>query len=356
MKCIIVDFVSISFTKFKVHGGGDFALRAIEYLISKQKKFFIINNTTDFFKDYSSNNTDDIRKEIEKEKFTEIYYFNPLYQGGDENTFVYKTKFFYIHGLRMLEMPYDSTSYRYFKFPENIKTWIKSRLLKSYYGRTGQNILESVEKANGVKTILTPSEHSKYMMKSAYKSKIPIEVLPPFLHTKDELSQEQLPTSKDYILFLNGDRWVKNSYRFLKAFASLKHQDELENLDLVMIGKPSFSDNFSNSSIIYLDYVDRPFLEKLMKNCFFLAYPSLNEGFGYPPLDVFKYGKPVLSTALSSPNILYNGQVVFTNPYSVDEIKSRILYLLDNYNQFIEGEKYYHKMVELIENKWSQIF
>src|SRR5690606_34543988 len=117
MKCIIVDFVSISFTRFKVHGGGDFALRAIEYLISNGKKFFIVNNTTDFFQDYSANNIEDIRQEIEN--FTEINYFNPLYQGGDENTFLYNKKYFYIHGLRMLEMPYDSTSHRYFKFPEN---------------------------------------------------------------------------------------------------------------------------------------------------------------------------------------------------------------------------------------------
>lgn len=355
MKCFIIDFVSISFTKFKVHGGGDFALRAVDFLIKKGKKFIIINNTTEFFQEYSSNNIESQKEGIEN-KFDEIFYFNPLYQGGDNNLFEYKKKYFYIHGLRMLEMPYDSTSHLYFKFPENIKTKIKSIFFKKHYSKSGQNVLESVEKAKGEKLILTPSEHSKYMMKSACALKIDIEVLPPFLSERDEISNESIPTANKYILMLNGDRWVKNSYRFLSAFAELKKQGELSKIDLIVVGKPVFSKEFDKNDIIYLDYVDRPYLEKLMKECFFLAYPSLNEGFGYPPLDCFKYGKPVLSTSLSSPNILYNGKVVFTNPYSVDEIKSRILYLIDNYDRYRTGEIYYLQMRELIEERWLQIF
>ncbi|CAM3819971.1 glycosyltransferase [Sphingobacterium prati] len=354
MKCFIIDFVSISFTKFKVHGGGDFALRAVEFLIKNGKKFFIINNTTDFFQEYSIKDLDLKKANIENE-FNEIFYFNPLYQGGDNNFFEYKKKYFYIHGLRMLEMPYDSTSHLYFKFPENLKTKIKGIFFKKHYSKTGQNVLESVESAKGEKVILTPSEHSKYMMKSACTLTTEIEVLPPFLSEHDEISNEAIPTTRDYILILNGDRWVKNSYRFLSAFQQLKEQGELSNIDLIVIGKPVFSGDFDNDSIIYLDYVDRPYLEKLMQNCFFLAYPSLNEGFGYPPLDCFKYGKPVLSTSLSSPNILYNGKVVFTNPYSIDEIKSRILYLIDNKEDYTGGT-FYSEMLDIISKKWTLIF
>lgn len=352
MKCFIIDFKSISFTKFKVHGGGDFALRAVDFLISLDKTFYIINNSTEFFKEYSVSDIKDISVNLSD---YEVYYFNPLYQGGDNNDFQYTTKYIYIHGLRMLEMPYDSTSYKYFKFPENVKTYVKGVLLKKYYSKSGKNLLEEVDRLEGKKIILTPSEHSKYMMKSSYPLNTAIEVLPPFLSIKNEVSEDTIPTDKDYILMLNGDRWVKNSYRFLLAYTELKKQGALKNVDLIIIGKPVFSKEFKDKSIIFLDYVERPYLEKLMKNCFLLAYPSLNEGFGYPPLDCFKYGKAVLSTALSSPNILYNGKVVFTNPYSVNEIKSRMLYLIDHIDEFTDNS-FYNEMFEVILKKWTLIF
>lgn len=353
MKCFIIDFKSISFTKFKVHGGGDFALRAVDFLISLDKTFYIINNSTEFFKEYSVSDIKDISVNLSD---YEIYYFNPLYQGGDNNDFQYTTKYIYIHGLRMLEMPYDSTSHKYFKFPENIKTFIKGFALKNYYNKSGKNLLEEVDKLKGSKVILTPSEHSKYMMESSYNLKSKILVLPPFLSLKYLDSNKDLPTKKNYILMLNGDRWVKNSYRFLQAFSALKSQGKLTDIDLVMVGIPIFKNKFESKDIHFIDYVEREYLEKLMKNCYFLAYPSLNEGFGYPPLDCFKYSKPVLSTSLSSPNILYNGQVVFTNPYSVDEIKSRMLYLVDNYETYRNGKIYYNEVTNLINSKWQKIF
>ena len=348
MKCFVIDFVSISFKKFKVHGGGDFALRMVDHLIQNNIDFFIINNSTDFFPERNLSSDNQLND------YTELYYFNPLYQGGDNNSFKYKIKYIYIHGLRMLEMPYDSTSYKYFPFPDNVKTWLKEKFLQSHYSKNAHNILKDVDNLIGDKIILTPSEHSKYMMLSSYPVKTKIDVLPPFLNKISEAKEYILPTKNPYILMLNADRWVKNSYRFLRAFTELKKQGHLKGIDLVLIGKPHFKENFQKN-IFYLDYLERPELEKLMKNCFFLAYPSLNEGFGYPPLDCFKYGVPVLSTALSSPNILYNGKVVFANPYSVDEIKSRILYLIDHRTDYI-NLSFYDEMLEITLQKWTSIF
>jgi len=356
MKCFIIDFSSISFVEFKVHGGGDFALRAVEFLESKSIDFFVINNNTGFFKERSLVNVEDNRAEIEA-KYTDIYYFHPLYyEKKVDHSFDYRKRYFYMHGLRVLEMPYDATAHLYRRFPKNVLFRMNWGIFKRYYRKMLIRVLDSVERAYGENIILTPSEHSKYVMKSVRQSRIPIEVLPPFLSKESGLSDKALPTAKKYILFLNGDRWVKNSYRFLVAFKRLKKQGELKDIDLVMTGKPRFAKKFTSSAIHYMDYVDRAYLEKLMKNCYFLAYPSLNEGFGYPPLDVFKYGKPVLCTAISSPNILYNGSVVFTNPQSIDEIKSRILFLIDNYTSLTGGEQRYSEMSELIETKWSQFF
>lgn len=43
---LVVDFKEVSFTKYAAHGGGDFALRLIQFLINNNIEFVIINNVT----------------------------------------------------------------------------------------------------------------------------------------------------------------------------------------------------------------------------------------------------------------------------------------------------------------------
>ena len=58
-------------------------------------------------------------------------------------------------------------------------------------------------------------------------------------------------------------------------------------------------------------------------------YPTLNEGFGYPPLEAMKYGVPVITTAFSSIPEICGDAVLYSNPYSIEEIANRILQLED---------------------------
>lgn len=46
-----------------------------------------------------------------------------------------------------------------------------------------------------------------------------------------------------------------------------------------------------------MDYVDRLQLESLLCGAYALIYPTLNEGFGYPPLEAMKYGTPVVASS-----------------------------------------------------------
>lgn len=352
MKCFVVDFKSVSFSKFKAHGGGDFALRIIEFFMLNKVTFFIINNDTDYYKDFnlsSSNNFEKI------DGILEICYFNPLYQGGDNNDFNYSFKYLYIHGVRMLEMPYDKYSYKYFSFPNNVLNYVKNAFLNNYYKKKANILLTNTKQLKGNVKILTPSEHSKYIFKSIDRFDKEVLVLPPFLNKPVIPDSVDLPFNDEqpFILFLNADRWVKNSYRFLKAYNDLILQKKLKNVKLVMVGKPLFAKEFSNE-VVYLDYLGREKLEWLMKNAMFLAYPSLNEGFGYPPVDSMKYNTPVLCTGISATNIVYNGSVVFVNPFSIDEIKSRILYMVDNLDTLKKEnlEINYKNIEREINDKW----
>lgn len=61
-----------------------------------------------------------------------------------------------------------------------------------------------------------------------------------------------------------------------------------------------------------------------------IIYPSLNEGFGYPPLEAMRYGVPVIASAIASiPEILDNAALYFA-PFSVEEFQNRIMQMTEN--------------------------
>ena len=76
---------------------------------------------------------------------------------------------------------------------------------------------------------------------------------------------------------------------------------------------------------IFFDYVQTSELESLYYNCDFFIYPSLNEGFGMPPLEAMRYGKTcIVSAVCSLPEVCGDG-VIYVNPYDIKEIENRIL-------------------------------
>ena len=48
-----------------------------------------------------------------------------------------------------------------------------------------------------------------------------------------------------------------------------------------------------------LGYQSQNDLERLYAGAYALIYPTLNEGFGYPPLEAMKYSVPVVSSPFS---------------------------------------------------------
>lgn len=57
-------------------------------------------------------------------------------------------------------------------------------------------------------------------------------------------------------------------------------------------------------------------LREAYKHCYALIYPSFFEGFGYPPLEAMKYGKPVLSSNVCSmPEVLGDAPIYFSPIY-----------------------------------------
>lgn len=71
-------------------------------------------------------------------------------------------------------------------------------------------------------------------------------------------------------------------------------------------------------------------LRELYSNAFCFVYPSLNEGFGYPPILAMSVNTPVIaSSATSIPEVCGNAALYFS-PENMDDLCNRILHIVDD--------------------------
>jgi len=239
-----------------------------------------------------------------------------------------------IHGLRNLELLSDKYELKY-------STGLYSRF-KYYYKRVFPLRYESMllfrirELINKYydPTIITVSGYSKrsikYFLPEIPENKIH-ELYSPIPDYLNKRSDESILLTnkldpKKFFLLISAGIWQKNSYRMLKASDDLIKKGLTKDYKFVVIGAPnSIRKAFPSRDFVYLDYVERMDLECLLKNAFALLYPSLNEGFGYPPLEAFKYGTGVIASAIGSVMEICGSAAFFFNPYSMMEMKLKLL-------------------------------
>ena len=139
--------------------------------------------------------------------------------------------------------------------------------------------------------------------------------------------------SKPYLLFVNIRGGRKNTYTCLAVLKKLIIE---YNLDVVCAGGGSFSKEeiifFQNHGIadrMYQYSVNDTQLAGLYKGALAFVHPSVHEGFGFPILEAFACGCPViLSNASCFPEVGGDAAVYF-DPKSVQSIRDavyRVLY------------------------------
>jgi glycosyltransferase involved in cell wall biosynthesis len=182
---------------------------------------------------------------------------------------------------------------------------------------------------------ITVSEHSKHSLINFYphlaKRNVPV-FYPPMNDEQIELPQPKFKP-KSYFLLTSSARWEKNNLRAVWAFDELFSQRQDLDFKVILTSvndEKIYAKRIKNKDkFILLGYVDRAELLSLHKNAYAFIYPSLNEGFGYPPIESMCYGVPVAASGTSSiPEICQNAAIYF-DPYNVSEIKNRIIQLLD---------------------------
>lgn len=269
-------------------------------------------------------------------------FYTPLYSLEKKWDINVKDFVFTWHGVRALEMQYSWAGVGFAKkLGQKFEALVRYReSWKKYFYKPKYQALAARMAEGKVRTI-TVSEHSRASIKSFFPELLNLEI-PVFYSPMTAYEPEGfLPpgvAAKKYFLLTSGARWEKNNLRAAKAFDELvgmyQSQGKPFDFKMVITGATNaraylrhlkYKDRF-----VLLGYVENRELEFLHQNAYAFVFPSLNEGFGYPPVQSMRYGVPVAASGTTSIPEVCGDAVLYFDPYSVSEIKNRLVQLLDS--------------------------
>lgn len=350
----------------KVHGGGNYGIivffellrqgYAVECLVDSRK--FLRDDIAKAIADNKLVTHDVAASSVEdvlREGKYDVYYSALVFSQLDvpEGTRFVGT----IHGLRELEMPRDKMMLkyrmsRYQRLRSSITYLFNKKWKKVLLGRTRRILL------NPKFEYVTVSEHTKYSILSHLpeidSDKILVCYSP---STISHYPGSVMPYSdRKYVMLVSGNRPEKNALRAVMAldeifgeFPALKSEYKV-----VIAGckpdafkyKIKHKDNFEMPG-----YVDESTLVSMYKGAAVFAYPSLNEGFGYPPLEAMRFGVPVVASPITSISEVCGDAALYFNPFDYKEIKGRLLRMMLDENTRKEYSRKASERFDIISQK-----
>lgn len=269
-------------------------------------------------------------------------FYTPLYSLEKKWDINVKDFVFTWHGARALEMQYSWAGVGFAKkLGQKFEALVRYReSWKKYFYKPKYQAL-AARMAEGKARTITVSEHSRASIKSFFPELLDLEI-PVFYSPMTAYEPEGfLPpgvAAKKYFLLTSGARWEKNNLRAAKAFDELvgMYQSQGKPFDFKMVitgaaNPRAYLRHLKHKDrFVLLGYVENRELEFLHQNAYAFVFPSLNEGFGYPPVQSMRYGVPVAASGTTSIPEVCGDAVLYFDPYSVSEIKNRLVQLLDS--------------------------
>lgn len=135
----------------------------------------------------------------------------------------------------------------------------------------------------------------------------------------------------EYFLVVGASYPHKNVHRVLQAFAKIQDSISPETELAISGGRREYVDMLKREAeklgvraVRFLEYVPFRELSALYSGATALVYPSLYEGFGFPPLEAMACGCPVITSNISSlPEVCGDG-ALYVDPYDVEAIAEAI--------------------------------
>jgi len=141
---------------------------------------------------------------------------------------------------------------------------------------------------------------------------------------------------KPYILHVGTIEPRKNLCRLVRAFARLVHRHGIDE-DLLLAGRPAWDyapvlaaidAEGVRDRVRILGYVDQKDLPALLSGARLFVYPSLQEGFGFPPLEAMACGVPTVSSDNSALAENLAGAAELISPQDTDALGDGMLRML----------------------------
>lgn len=342
---IIFDYSCTQKGKNRYHGGNEYAKQILEFLhknvkteieewhiIYKQKDQVIEDISSSSFILSQITQCNDIVDYIRTNNIN-IFYSplpNRLCIPQIENLSIVIT----IHGLRQIEVPSDRLEYRYIKNWKELVLFFYKNLFPRWYIEKKKKQWQYILEYNP--TIIVPSNHTKYSIINTFpeilKIKDQIHVWPsPLKIAKPNGNIQTDDNEKDFYLLISANRFQKNAVRAILALDNLYSKNLITKKTVVLGGK-NYQKVRNKDQFIYRNQVTESELENLFSKAYCLIYPSLNEGFGYPPFEAMQFGTYVIASSNSAISEIYSDSILYFNPYLIEEIQNRILQITYDYS------------------------
>lgn len=141
---------------------------------------------------------------------------------------------------------------------------------------------------------------------------------------------------RPYILFVGVLEPRKNLERLVRAYEVAVRRSGAPH-ELVLVGAPGWKEqgvlrmiegSLLRNRIRLLGYLPERFLPAAYSGADVFVYPSLQEGFGLPPLEAMACGVPVLTSDATSLPEVVGGAALCVDPFDVEAIASGLEVLL----------------------------
>ena len=179
----------------------------------------------------------------------------------------------------------------------------------------------------------TKKEMTKYLPGSINKIKvIPYGIEDSFEQVTDKSIltsiKEKFHLTAPFILHVGTIEARKNIIRIVKAFANGRKNHRWKH-SLVLVGTPGYGfdkiqkvidEEGVKDNVIITGHVGNDDLQGIYSLADALVYPSLYEGFGFPPLEAMKCGCPVIASYSTSLPEVIGHAGIFIDPKSEEKI------------------------------------
>jgi len=177
-----------------------------------------------------------------------------------------------------------------------------------------------------------------YMLSEAYRPAYDPRLLASILQTRQSSAagvQATLPTGRPprYLMSVSTLEPRKNFPRLIEAFRRLKCRPEVRkharDLRLVIVGSPGWShgplldamrEPIRRGDLFHLQGVPAEEMRVLYSHADALVFPSLAEGFGFPPLEAMQCDTPAIVSDLAEHRWVMGDAVLYCNPYDIGDI------------------------------------